>query len=96
MKKLVNSIIIIFLTIVSSCGKEKVTNAEVFRNCTGTYLLIDNKNYNVCNYKILNQIEDYTLLNVKCRNIDYCENHRVMCDMVFPFESYVEIVRFKE
>lgn len=91
MKNIIVAIVCIFLLSFNSCQKEKDQEALVFRNCTGTYVLINNQNYKVCNANFLAKINDNTTLFISYKCIDYCTDDNPECLMLFPFESYINI-----
>ncbi|MGB4773826.1 MAG: hypothetical protein WBP45_01520, partial [Daejeonella sp.] len=41
----------LLLIIIISCKKENLETMIVVKDCTGTYLRLNNKDYKVCNFK---------------------------------------------
>ena len=80
-----------------SCRKEKVDNATVIKNCTGTYLQIDGDNYQVCNDTKLDAYKQGDLVDASFKHINDCDalaGHTI-CHMAFPSEGWIEVRRVK-
>lgn len=63
----------------------------VVKDCTGTYLRYDSKDYQVCNYKILTDYANGTALSVSYDRIDNCTEPYppVVCQMLHANEGYI-------
>jgi hypothetical protein len=94
MKHILFALPLLFLL---SCQKEKADNAMVLKNCTGVYLQIDGKNYQVCNDEKLNAYKQGDLIDASFRHIDDCDAlaGRTVCAMAFPNEGWIEVARLK-
>lgn len=52
------SVIFFTITTLSGCKKESNINVTVVRDCTGTYLRWDGKDYQVCNLEKVSSFSD--------------------------------------
>lgn len=87
MKKVL-SILIFALLIFTSCEKKHTTTTTVIRDCTGTYLRVDNKDLPVCNSVILSDKENGTniIATFKKGGDNKCEDRDMPhCTMVHPY-----------
>lgn len=75
------------------CGAERPVT--LFRNCTGSYLRIDGKDWRICNYQAVNGIADNAVLSVHYERVEAnaaaCKDDQVVCAMYHPHEGLVEI-----
>ena len=97
MKKIFSILIIISILITSACNKEKNT-AQVVRDCTGTYLRIDNKDYQVCNLEKVEMIADDEIVTATYKKIDVCNgtaNGASICFSLHANEGWIEVVKIK-
>lgn len=78
-----------------SCQKEKSVKMTVIKDCTGVYLRIDKKDYQVCNVEKLESYSDGTEINVVYQNITSCPslNNKIVCMMYHPSEGLIEVNR---
>ncbi|HEX8516345.1 MAG TPA: hypothetical protein VF868_09115 [Bacteroidia bacterium] len=99
MKKILPFLAIaVLLTMVSSCRKERNQAATVIRNCTGTYLRVDGKDYHVCNLEKAASFGDNTAVTVTFKKIKSCNGsaqNEIVCMMAHPNEGWIEIDRIK-
>lgn len=78
-----------------SCNKENDKKVTVIRDCTGTYLQINNNEYKVCNpEKIKNYIHGTTIV-ASYRITSNCKENSFACQLYHPFKDYVKINRVK-
>ena len=92
MKTLV--IIIFSILTLASCNKitEPVTTVQIERNCTGTYIKIDDENLRVCNPGKLNSFDDGSFVHVNYEEVDACNiNDNYMCMLYYPSHGSVKI-----
>ncbi|MEN8927615.1 MAG: hypothetical protein ABF242_03450 [Flavobacteriales bacterium] len=74
MKTLNHIILVISITLLFSCNKEKIDQeATIVRDCTGTYLRIDTKDYLVCNFEVTNGFSENDRVTASFKKIEYCE-----------------------
>lgn len=70
---------------------------KIVRDCTGTYLQKDNKDYLVCNDEILASFEDGDKVKVEYDLLTDCFGliEEPVCLMIHPYESLIEITEIK-
>ncbi|MCI5059378.1 MAG: hypothetical protein MRY83_24915 [Flavobacteriales bacterium] len=80
-----------------ACKKEKNVSSEVIRDCTGTYLRLDEKDYKVCNIDILEGYESETNIIATFKKTNNCDDPEVaVCLLYHPFEHYIKIQSIQE
>ena len=87
-------IIIALVALISSC-KKNAEGAEVIRDCTGTYLRIDNEDYKVCNSEILNDYTEGASVSVKYKKVQNCEDEGAVCMLYHSYFASIEISEVK-
>ena len=97
MKKLLLITTVAVLLTVFSCKRETNKPMTVVRDCTGTYLRMDGKDFQVCNIGKLSLFSTGTAVNATFRKIDNCKRleDKVICKMLHPNEGLIEIVKLK-
>tara|TARA_B100000378_G_scaffold134736_1_gene108838 strand:+ start:187 stop:474 length:288 start_codon:yes stop_codon:yes gene_type:complete len=87
---------VVFLTLLS-CHKFKNKAVTVVRDCTGTYLRLDEKDYHVCNYELLKDYNDGDQLRVSFKAIDKCPrfDSTYVCLMAHLNEGLIEVEKVK-
>ncbi|MBW7839440.1 MAG: hypothetical protein H3C36_07340 [Chitinophagaceae bacterium] len=89
-----------FLLVLSGCKKDDfpgTQEAVVVVDCTGTYLRVQNKDYNVCNIKIMAGFQDGDHVKATFTKIKECkEVQGPICDMLHPYESWIEVKAIKK
>ncbi len=90
MKKSVTFLAVFFLLLVFSCKKVKQEKMTVIRDCTGTYLRFDGKDYHVCNLEKLETFPDNAAVTASFRKVDSCTDNAA-CLMFHENEGWVEI-----
>lgn len=100
---------IIFLVFISiflatSCKKDEViadfegTKATVLRDCTGTYLRIGSKDYQVCNKSLIDKFADNVIVTVIYTPVSTCDlkdYNGPICMMYREHEGWIEISKVK-
>ena len=84
----------LFLT---TCKKEKNQTVTVVRDCTGTYLRFDSKDYSVCNPDKVASFSDGTTVTATFRKVDECNYPYTACMMVHPYDigGLIEVTKIK-
>lgn len=98
MKYLRKAIPFLAIPLVISCSvAKKSSNATVIRDCTGTYLRMDSKDYLVCNATVLKDVKTGSAVNAVFSKTDKCpELEGVMvCMMYHKNEGTIRIDSFK-
>jgi hypothetical protein len=81
-----------------SCKKDVIKNATVIKDCTGTYMRLDGKDYKVCNIEKVSPFQNGITVSVSFKELQDCEgpgNTLVTCYMFHDFESWIEIDNIK-
>lgn len=89
---------LLFLGItISSCNKSK-TNAKINRDCTGTYLELDNKDYLICNPSMAESYANGSEIEVSFEFKSECNPNpnEVVCFLYHKSYGFVEIKEIKE
>lgn len=97
MKKIQLTAVIAFTTLLS-CSKETNKNAIVVRDCTGTYINIEGKDYQVCNLEKVAAFQNGTAVNVSFKKLSECNGSAkdaIVCMMLHPSEGWVEVLHIK-
>lgn len=65
----------------------------VIRDCTGTYLRQDGKDYNVCNLSILDAYRDGATVHARFRRVTECTeaSDRIICMMFHENEGWIQV-----
>lgn len=82
--------------LLSSCGKIS-RKAEINRDCTGTYLTFNNKDYFVCNPSMISSYADGSQIEVKYDKIDECSSDpdQAICELYHKNYGIIEIKEIK-
>lgn len=81
-----------------SCKKDVTKNATVIKDCTGTYMRLNGKDYKVCNIEKVSSFQNGTTVSVSFKELKDCEgsgNIVATCYMLHQFESWIEIENIK-
>lgn len=95
---LIFSTLLILTIIFSSCKKEINQTATVIRDCTGTYLRLNNKDYQVCNLEKVSSFSAGTTVTATFKKLEECNgsaNTAAICYMLHENEGWIEIVKIK-
>lgn len=92
-----NLLLLVALSIsLFSCEKNTNNkNATVIKDCTGTYIRYQEKDYQVCNTSTLFPYGDGKSIKVTFKRIDACNNPEstgAVCMMYHENEGWVEII----
>ena len=94
-------IIPIFMMLFNfTCKKEEPitsTKTIVVRDCTGTYLRENGKDYHVCNIDKVAPFADGATVEASFNKISECKNanNTVVCEMYHENEGWIEVVSIK-
>lgn len=82
-----------FATVLSCATADSKKNATVIRDCTGTYLRIDSKDYLVCNESVLKPFATNAAVSAKFNKITECKEHegKMVCMMYHENEGLIRI-----
>ena len=98
MKKSISIVTILTVLTLFSCKKEKNEEVSVIRDCTGTYLHFNGKDYHVCNSDKLSSFENGVIVKATFKRIKKCEgsaNHETKCLMIHSNEGWIEVEKIE-
>ena len=81
-----------------SCKKDLTKNATVIKDCTGTYMRLNGKDYKVCNIEKVSSFQIGITVLVSFKKLKDCEgsgNIVSTCYLLHQFESWIEIKNIK-
>jgi hypothetical protein len=81
-----------------SCKKESGKKMTVVKDCTGSYLRVDGKDYQVCNLEKTNPFPNGAAVTVSFKNISKCTGSaadQIVCMMYHESEGWIEVVSIK-
>jgi hypothetical protein len=81
-----------------SCAKGTYEQMTIVRDCSGTYLRQDGKDYHVCNAEKVSEYSNGKTLTVTCKQLAGCNNpaaDQVTCKLFHYNEGWVEVVKVK-
>ena len=106
------SVIVLLVLFVTSCEKFKyedptdggsnpgtgteVQKVEFVKDCTGSYIRLNAKDYKVCNFNDVSAYENGDVLYVVFEGLSECNEispDQLTCKMAHAFEKYVSIVK---
>lgn len=77
----------------TSTGAKK-NNATVVRDCSGTYLRMQNDDYLVCNKEILTDIADGSMVEVRYKKVKTCPpTDEVVCMLYHDHKGIVQVTK---
>jgi len=88
------SILLTLAATFSGCKKELNQTVTVIRDCTGTYLRFDGKDYQVCNLETVASFTDGATAKVAFRKISECNSSArdvFVCKMLHANEGWIEV-----
>lgn len=87
-----NCIFLLFSFLIVSCTKVADKDMLVIRDCTGTYLQYDEKDYHVCNADVLLAYDSGDEVNASFEKIDDCnQNGQITCEMFHQNEGWIKV-----
>jgi hypothetical protein len=97
MKKIF-SILIIFIILVTSACKKENKSVTLIRDCTGTYLRFNDKDYKVCNLEKVESIPHGENITASFKKIIKCKgsaNEGTVCLLLHTNEGWIEVLSIK-
>jgi hypothetical protein len=98
MKKLILIATTVSFLILFSCKKEINRTVTVVRDCTGTYLRLDEKDYHVCNLEMVSSFADGTTVTATFKKLKECNGSakdQFVCYMLHENEGWIEVDKIK-
>ncbi len=98
MKNITPGILVILFLFSTGCKKECNQTATMVRDCTGTYLHLDGKDFRVCNLEKAESFPDGVAVNVTFKRIKKCKGsteNDIVCAMYHENEGWIEVLEIK-
>ena len=94
MKKL---LLIASVCISACCQKDDSKNVTVIRDCTGTYLRMEGKDYLVCNIAATDAYRDNEKVTASFKRIRSCEEDagRTICQLYHANEGWIQVISIR-
>lgn len=86
------------ILMASSCSKFNADKMIVIRDCTGTYLRMDGKDYRVCNLEKVTAFADGAEVDASFKRLGECNgsaNDQIVCMMYHEHEGWIEVKQIK-
>lgn len=94
MKKTICITTTIFLLTLFACKKERNKTVTVVRDCTGTYLRFEGKDYHVCNLEKVSTFTDGATVKATFKKIKECNGSAkdaIVCYVLHENEGWVDV-----
>lgn len=81
---------------ITACCKKPKESATLIRDCTGTYLRVNGKDYQVCNIEKVNDFSDGASVHASYNVISECNGSakdQYTCQPLRASDGWVEIIR---
>jgi hypothetical protein len=91
-------IIVVLAIIVLACTKKSGVEASITRDCTGTYVRIQDKDYLVCNSNSVAEYNEGEKVKVSYKMVTDCPEKEglMVCMMYHQNEGMVRILKVKK
>ncbi len=85
----------IFSIILLSCSDDIEGEMIVIKDCTGSYLRFNDKDYRICNFEIVDDFEDGTEVKASFTEIESCSayDNVNICDMLHINEGWITVTK---
>ncbi|MFA6150812.1 MAG: hypothetical protein WC716_05795 [Chitinophagaceae bacterium] len=81
-----------------SCKKHTVNKVTFVKDCTGSYLRIDGKDYHVCNIEKTNSFANGAIVTTSYKKISKCTGSgadQIACMMLHENEGWIEVMSIR-
>ncbi len=97
MNKLLSITAIALLFTIFSCNKEERKSMTVVKDCSGTYLRTDGKDFHVCNQEKLSSFSSGTIVTATFKKIASCKplEDQFVCMLYHKNEGWIEVCNLK-
>lgn len=96
MKNLISVIAVILIITSISCSKVNNKNMTVIKDCTGSYLRFNGKDYHICNLESVLDFESGTEVKASFEKLDNCtDSDEVTCDMLHLNEGWINVTKIE-
>ncbi len=89
---------VFFLLTIFACKKECHETTTVVKDCTGTYLRWDGKDYRVCNLEKVVSFANGETVTATFKRINNCNgsgDEEIVCAMVHANEGWIEVKKIE-
>lgn len=96
-KFVIGLLLAILMLPLVACKKVRHQETTVVKDCTGAYLRLNGKDYQVCNKDILIPYSTGTKVTATFRQIPGCKSAEddIVCMMLHEHEGWIEVLRVK-
>lgn len=97
MKKMMYLFGALGLLTFTACTKIKNQPMRIVKDCSGTYLRFDNKDYKVCNTGKTENYADGSKVTASFKKVNNCdgEGDRIICQLYHANEGWIEVEYIK-
>ncbi len=90
------TVLFLLTLLMTSCSKS-FSRGTINRDCTGTYLMLNNKDYLICNPSIADSYENDSSIKVKFKSKTSCSSNStgMICALYHKNYGLVEITEIK-
>ena len=81
----------------SSCKKKTCGEMTIIKDCTGSYLRVDDKDYQICNENIVTNYADGTKVNATFIKLEACLalKDKSVCHMFHQHKGLIEVKKIQ-
>ncbi len=86
------------ILLFTACNKEPLQQGILIRDCTGTYLQINNKDYHICNPEKVDGGPSSSPIEASYKKLSVCKGSAadaITCMMLHPNEGWIEILQVR-
>lgn len=96
MKSILLSSFVSTALVFTSCTKVNYKNATVIKDCTGSYLRINEKDYHICNDETVENYQSGEEVTASFKKIENCSNDTlIVCELYHQNEGWIEVTEVK-
>lgn len=98
MKKLALAFAFFFLLTLFACEKVTSEKMTIVKDCTGTYLRYDGKDYHVCNIEEMAGFADGETVTATFKRVENCtsiSSDIINCKLLHANEGWIEVEKIK-
>ena len=96
MKNIISVIVVILIITSVSCSKVSNKNMTVIKDCTGSYLRFNGKDYHICNLESVLDFESGTEVKATFKKLDNCpDSDEVTCEMLHNNEGWINVTKIE-
>ncbi|MEZ5196925.1 MAG: hypothetical protein R2764_11115 [Bacteroidales bacterium] len=89
-------LLIITVTTSISCSKVSDKNMTVIKDCTGSFLRYNGKDYHICNVEMVGDYDSGMEVEASFKKIKECLQGEIsICEMYHQNEGWIQVTRIK-